>query len=382
MASEPLSPYSRHSFYRGILRAGVSFANRLADSVMRPFSGKPLGHVHLFTAGLGDLLLLAPYYHSVFTRFPCDRVLVVSPYMVPMFRALLPGVRVAAINVRRIRLDPFYRRSMFGPPGMENLSVFCYVDEYWNDTLLLSGSRRFTIAALRETGELPPFPNGDIIRNPKAPLGHFAEYGRLYCGHLWKLQAHGEAPSFRDGPSDYRRLLEDIFPERISDYVSTGERYVCISNTPTRQYRAMPAVFWQEVAAAIPNNVKILHLGGSTLPISHPRYVDLGGKTSLGDAMSLVRGASLFLGVETGLLHAAYMFGVKTVCVLGGGHFGHYLPWPGFEGNLRCVFVDMPCRACDWKCPDVSLERDERPPCLARISPSMVVSAARELGAI
>lgn len=68
---------------------------------------------------------------------------------------------------------------------------------------------------------------------------------------------------------------------------------------------------------------------------------DLVGRTSLGEAMGVVAEASLVLGVDTGLTHAAHAFRRPTVCVFGPSGYSDP-PTP----MARMVRYDLGCAPC------------------------------------
>lgn len=77
--------------------------------------------------------------------------------------------------------------------------------------------------------------------------------------------------------------------------------------------------------------------------------LDLRGKTSTLDLIQLVKRSSLVLGNETGPLHVAIALGIPTVCILGGGHYGRFMPYGDPEVH-QVVTQPLECFGCDWKC--------------------------------
>jgi ADP-heptose:LPS heptosyltransferase len=76
------------------------------------------------------------------------------------------------------------------------------------------------------------------------------------------------------------------------------------------------------------------------------------GATTLLDLATLLKGARLVLSNETSAVHLAAVVGTPSVCILGGGHFGRFLPYRGVEGLSvpRVVHQAMPCYGCNWRC--------------------------------
>jgi len=91
---------------------------------------------------------------------------------------------------------------------------------------------------------------------------------------------------------------------------------------------------------------------------------DLVGRTTLGEAMGVVAEASLVLGVDTGLTHAAHAFRRPTVCVFGPSGYSEP-PTP----MARMVRYDLACAPCTprggrptcggaWTCMDLISGRE------------------------
>ena len=75
----------------------------------------------------------------------------------------------------------------------------------------------------------------------------------------------------------------------------------------------------------------------------------LAGKTNLRELASVTSRAQICIGNETGALHIAAAVGVPVVCLLGGGHYGRFFPYPGTE-RVSVVTNVLPCFGCDWIC--------------------------------
>lgn len=80
--------------------------------------------------------------------------------------------------------------------------------------------------------------------------------------------------------------------------------------------------------------------------------VNLGGLTNLAELTELLRSAALLISNETSAVHIAVAVSTPTVCVLGGGHFGRFMPYPADidQGNSGVAIHQMPCYNCNWHC--------------------------------
>ncbi len=106
------------------------------------------------------------------------------------------------------------------------------------------------------------------------------------------------------------------------------------------------------------NNVNIKDLNAKVL--------NLTGRTSIRQAMALISKCKLAVGVDTSLAHAACSFDVPNVIVLGGGHFGRFLP---YSSKTYVVCRPMNCFGCSWSC------IYEKAHCITNINPNVVTIA-------
>ncbi|MDA1088823.1 MAG: glycosyltransferase family 9 protein [Proteobacteria bacterium] len=86
---------------------------------------------------------------------------------------------------------------------------------------------------------------------------------------------------------------------------------------------------------------------GGTLGI-----IDMTGKTALPELLDLMKHAALVVSNDTGPAHLSIALGRPTVVIVGGGHFGSFVPYPKevTPENARFVFQEMECYHCFWRC--------------------------------
>jgi ADP-heptose:LPS heptosyltransferase len=99
--------------------------------------------------------------------------------------------------------------------------------------------------------------------------------------------------------------------------------------------------------------------------------IDLTGRTSVAELVSLVAGARFLLTNESGPLHIAALMATPALVVAGGGHFGQFVPYPEGQLDAAClpqtVARRMPCFGCDWNC-IYPLVKHQPAPCVAEVS--------------
>ena len=83
---------------------------------------------------------------------------------------------------------------------------------------------------------------------------------------------------------------------------------------------------------------------------------NLVGKTNLVETAVLIKNSEFILTNDTFATHMATILKKKSICILGGGHFGRFLPYPKeLEKNEvnflpKVIYKKMECFDCNWKC--------------------------------
>jgi len=109
------------------------------------------------------------------------------------------------------------------------------------------------------------------------------------------------------------------------------------------------------------------------------RVVDLVGKTTLGELAEVMRRATIVLTNDTSAVHIAAAVDAPAVCILGGGHFGRFVPYeievPDKNGNLPIIVAEpMSCYGCNWQC-QYPRQKGEPMKCIQDISVQKVWDA-------
>lgn len=110
--------------------------------------------------------------------------------------------------------------------------------------------------------------------------------------------------------------------------------------------------------------------------ISSHQAVNMAGETVLRELVELIRGAQVLIGNDTSGVHIAAAVETPSVCILGGGHFGRFLPYAeGVEGlKPIAAFQSMSCYGCNWLCSQPHI-RGEAVPCIRSVRVQDVMSA-------
>ncbi len=158
------------------------------------------------------------------------------------------------------------------------------------------------------------------------------------------------------------------------------EKYYVLSLGADKSYRLWPLTSYAEIAQLIYEKTgwkglicgteKESHLGEQIQKICDVPLENYAGRTTLTQLAWLLAKSKILISNETGTAHIASAVGTPTVCILGGGHFGRFAPYPDLPGQtnfFNAVFHKMPCYGCNWECV-FSFNKGEPAPCIANVS--------------
>ncbi|MGZ3872250.1 MAG: glycosyltransferase family 9 protein [Mucilaginibacter sp.] len=107
--------------------------------------------------------------------------------------------------------------------------------------------------------------------------------------------------------------------------------------------------------------------------------INLIGKSTLPQLIELVGNATLIVANETSAIHIAVATKTRSVCILGGGHFERFSPYPEyFEYRPVCIYEKLKCYYCNWDC-IYDTAADKPFPCISIVRLDTVWDAVRPL---
>ena len=82
---------------------------------------------------------------------------------------------------------------------------------------------------------------------------------------------------------------------------------------------------------------------------TNKKIINLTGLTNLLEVLLLIKNCKLFIGNDSGLLHAAIALEKYSVGIVGGGVWGRIYPYGDFE-KVDYFYKYLDCFNCDWHC--------------------------------
>ncbi|MCP5366763.1 MAG: glycosyltransferase family 9 protein [Hyphomicrobiales bacterium] len=362
---------------RGMRRRWWLF--RLPDLVVRhwPVPRRRRGLVVVRMDGIGDMVLFRgslDHYAEAFDVAKEDITVVGCKSWGAVAGEVFADYRVLAIDEHRFAKRPGYRfRTALAVRRLNAAVVVC--DQFFRRAMM-ADSLVWLSAAPRSIVALP------YINEPIR--GEFTWYlsqvtgvvdTGLYPTH--EVIRHAAFVSAVAGravdPAPPRIAWRDRRPE-----IADGGPYVVLNPGSNEYGRRWPLRDYCAVARRVRDRgLRVVFVGSAK---EKPDWdfmaefggdegvIDLMGGTDLPGLLDVMRHAAAVLTNDTGPAHVAIALGAPTLVVVGGGHFGSFVPYP--DGvrppHARFVWEPMDCYHCFWRCPKRATDRDSFP-CVAAV---------------
>jgi len=111
-------------------------------------------------------------------------------------------------------------------------------------------------------------------------------------------------------------------------------------------------------------------LADTIIRLSGLPLVNLCGASSLLQLIGVIKNAKFLVGNETSGVHIASAVQTPSICILGGGHFGRFVPYPeeiNSPFKPLAVFEQMECFGCNWNC-IYQIGKETTVPCIKNIT--------------
>lgn len=96
------------------------------------------------------------------------------------------------------------------------------------------------------------------------------------------------------------------------------------------------------------------------------KTINLCGQTTIRQAAALIKKSRLVVGAETGMAHVACAVNTPNVILIGGGHFGRFMP---YSHLTTLVCNPLSCFKCNWEC------TRKKTDCIENIEPKTLEAA-------
>lgn len=295
---------------------------------------------------------------------------------------------VVSIDMVRLRADELYRIKTFFKIRRRGFSVAVqptYSREYMGDMLTRASSAIIRVGydcdlcnILPEEKKIADHWYTVMIQSSSTPVMELIRNAEF-------VRQLGDA-SFISGAPEIAPLLD--LPENLKFDLP----YIVIFPGASWEPKMWPAKKFAELINKLKteHSIEILLCGGGAEYDLCQKIIDesniaahnLAGLTKLQELVEIIRNANLVVANDTSAIHIAAATKTYAVCLLGGGHFGRFLPYQ-FElkrddKQPKYLIHRMDCYGCNWNCIHTQ-SLIETVPCIGNISVEQVYVACTKL---
>ncbi|HUC62831.1 MAG TPA: glycosyltransferase family 9 protein [Alphaproteobacteria bacterium] len=386
----------------------MRLVDALAAAIPAPAAKRGVLVLRLF--GIGDALLFraAVERYAEAIGVPLDELAILgSTAWAPVAPLFYRGLRVELIDERRMARDPLYRLATLVRIRRRGYRIaLCgmrYRQPHVVDSLMVASGAVERIAI--EPRANPKYDGmfahyrpklTRIVPSPDAPPG-FAQ-GAVPMRRRHELEHQATFLSALAGRPIELALPTLAPPPGPTPLLEPGERALLLNLGASHGPRRWPLAFHLELARrALAAGVSAIFLGGPTeRPLAYEVATAIAGLDAstgraraiaaidtldFADVARLVAAAAATVSSDTGIGHLAILMGRPAALIVGGGHFGPFMPYPPAlePKGARFVHVPMACYHCDWSC-SVMAPGAATFPCIERVAPERIWAALLELG--
>ena len=295
---------------------------------------------------------------------------------------------VIAVDTLRFSTDLVYRFSFLhriSKAGFEIAIQPVYSRNLAGDTVIRSTRAKERIGSVGDCSNIQPW-------QKRISDGWYTRLLAANSAPMMELERNAEFVR-AIGNSDFRSRLP-VLPKvsELSMALRVGQPYFIVfpgaswsgKQWPTKNYgtlidRIFLQTGWQAVLCGSQEEQQLC----ADIAVSTTcQTQNMAGKTSLNDLVEVIREAEFLVGNDTSAVHIASAVGTPSICIVGGGHFGRFVPY-GKESRRTGVpplpvFHTMDCFWCNWQCTQ-PYEPGQAVPCIAKIEVAQVLEGVTKV---
>jgi heptosyltransferase-2 len=195
----------------------------------------------------------------------------------------------------------------------------------------------------------------------KSGIGHLSEQYNSYINSILKKELPNFVPKLNFKPKSYDTITIGLNPGAAFGAAKRWypEEFAKVANALNASIIIFGGPGEEEMAKAIEDN------------LDTKNYINLCGKLSIKELCESIGGLDLLVTNDSGPMHIAASYGVKTVAVIGPTSYKHTYP---YNTKYKIVTKNLECAPCNKRvCP---LKTHA---CMKEISASDVIKAIKEL---
>jgi hypothetical protein len=309
----------------------------------------------------------------------------IAPVHMPLLSDLLAG----ALYDRSVSLadDPIYRlnpRLAFPPTHAKNAAIRLLDAGFVRALSLLRLRRTYELwivhhTAARDDGQGALLVHVDMrVHSYAARQDRRRTYWKSHARAADAMLEHLGGGTASDACEMYFSAAEETATDALLAQAGIDGPFVAFEPETNRDFfgdlRAWPSESWQATMARLATShprLRLVQVGTRTSSPAIAGAVDLRGKTSFREACLVLKRARLFIGTESGLMHAANAVGAPALILWGGLTLPEFIGYPQCQRTLCKYVACAPCGNNGW-CDNGHI-------CMTRIGVAEAFDAANEL---
>jgi ADP-heptose:LPS heptosyltransferase len=333
---------------------------------------------------IGDFIIWLDAAKEFKKLYPDKRiVLYANSAWAPLAERLAYWDEVVSIDMTRLRADDAYRLKLLYRTHFRGFDISIqptYSREYVSDLVVRASKAPQRIGQLGDVNNINPERKAvtDTWYTRLVPQGIFPEIELNINAELIRALGHSDFKS----RLPYLERRTELPPELV-----IASEYCVIVPGASWEPKMWPAANFAELARKINQNrnLKIVLCGTQSerticnrvAELSGVDVINLAGLTTLLHMIEIIRNASLLVANDSASVHIGAVTRTPSVCILGGGHFGRFLPYePEIQENNhpspKVIFNKLDCYGCRWRC-HYPLIAEQSVPCISGVDVSQVL---------
>ena len=330
--------------------------------------------------GIGDFIIwldTAKEYRKLYPTGEYRIILVGNELWCDLAKELSYWDEIIPINLKKFKTISKYRSNILRK--IKNLKAELTIQPTFSREFYHGDSLARASGAFRKIGSAGDMSNRNKLKKWLASRWH-TELIPASQGQMSELERNAEFFSSLSGMAHHAKFPKLYLPKiKLPQNYAKNKFYVIVPGA-SADMKKWPVMFFSTLAEKIYRNTdwnglicgtkNEYHLGEQILKTCTAPLENIAGKTELVELSGFLSQSQLIITNDTGTAHISSAVGTSTVCILGGGHFGRFVPYPDLPGQtnkIKAVFHKMHCYGCNWEC--VYTFNDGEPaPCIANVS--------------
>ena len=329
---------------------------------------------------IGDFIIWLDTAKEYRTLYPSDKykiILVGNDLWCDLAKELSYWDEIVPVNSKKFKTISKYRRSILRK--IKSFNAELAIQPTFSREFYHGDSMARASGAYKKIGSAGDLSNRNKLKKWLARRWH-TELIPASHEPISELERNAEFFSGLSGKVHHGKFPKLSLPKiNLSQNPGKNKFYVLVPGASTN-LKKWPLVLFSTLSEKIYQSTgwsgficgtkKEHHLGLQIIKLCKAPLKNISGETELAELSGLFSQSQLTITNDTGAAHISSAVGTSTVCIVGGGHFGRFVPYPDLPGQTKKmipVFHKMNCFGCNWECV-FSIKKREPAPCISNVS--------------